>query len=197
MRIVVSQFISLDGVTQAPGGAEEDTDGGFRHGGWSGQFFDADVIGAAWSALAERSDALLEGRRTWQVSAEAWPGQSGDPFSDWINTVQKYVVTDTLADADVAAWTPTTIIRPADLEAEVSAMRERGGGDVTVLGSSAVVRALMSADLVDELQLILEPIVLGGGKSIFPYDAEDRVLELISATTASTGVQVCNYARAR
>ena len=197
MRVVVSEFISLDGITQAPGGPDEDTDGGFRHGGWSGQFFEEEVIGAAWGALAERSDALLEGRRTWQISGPAWSGQSGDPFSDWINGVQKYVVSDTLTEADTAAWTPTTIIRPANLVAEVSAMRERSGGDITVLGSSAVVRALMAADLVDELQLILEPIVLGGGKSIFPYDTEARVFELVSTTTASTGVQVCNYVRAR
>ncbi len=197
MRIVVSEFMSLDGITQAPGGAGEDTDGDFRHGGWSGQFFDPEVVGDAWTRLAERSDALLEGRRTWQISGPAWSGQSGDPFSDWINRVQKYVVTGTLTDADTAAWTPTTIIRPADLVGAVSAMRERSGGDVTVLGSSAVVRALMAADLVDALQLILEPIVLGGGKSIFPYDTEARVFELVSATTASTGVQVCNYARVR
>jgi dihydrofolate reductase len=197
MRIVVSEFISLDGITQAPGGPNEDTDGGFRHGGWSGQFFDPEVVGAAWTTLAERSDALLEGRRTWQVSGPAWSGQSGDPFSDWINRVQKYVVSSTLTDADTAAWKPTTIIRPDDLVTAVSAMRERSGGDVTVLGSSAVVRALMAADLVDELQLILEPIVLGGGKSIFPDDNEARVFELVSATTAGTGVQVCTYARVR
>ena len=135
MRVVVSEFISLDGITQAPGGPEEDTDGGFRHGGWSGQFFEEDVIGAAWGALAERSDALLEGWRTWQISGPAWSGQSGDPFSDWINGVQKYVVSDTLTEADTAAWTPTTIIRPANLVAEVSATRERSGGDITVLGS--------------------------------------------------------------
>ncbi len=101
------EFISLDGITQAPGGPDEDTDGGFRHGGWSGQFFEEEVIGAAWGALAERSDALLEGRRTWQISGPAWSGQSGDPFSDWINGVQKYVVSDTLTEADTAAWTPT------------------------------------------------------------------------------------------
>lgn len=197
MQIIVSEFISLDGVTQAPGGAEEDTDGRFRHGGWSAPFFDPDVIGNAWDALAKRSDALLEGRRTWSVSAQAWPAQSGDPFADWINSVQKYVVSDTLTAADLDAWAPTEIIRGDDLLSTVSSWKERAGGDVTVLGSSAVVRALMVADLVDELVLIVEPIILGGGKSIFPYDGKAKVFKLVSASTAKTGVQVCHYARTR
>src|SRR5436190_7776324 len=90
MRIVISEFISLDGVVQAPGGAEEDTDGGFEHGGWSMPFFDPEVMGPAIGEAAERSDALLYGRRTWQVMAGAWPARAGDPFADWINGVQKY-----------------------------------------------------------------------------------------------------------
>ena len=112
MRIVISEFISLDGVVQAPGGAEEDTEGGFKHGGWSMPFFDPDVMGAVVEGFAERNEVLLQGRRTYQVSAEAWPGRTGG-FADWINAAQKYVVTDTLTDDDVSVWTPTTIIRVA------------------------------------------------------------------------------------
>jgi dihydrofolate reductase len=97
MRIVISEFISLDGVVQAPGGREEDTDGGFRHGGWSMRFFDPEVMGAAIDEGAKRTDALLQGRRTWQVMADAWPNRAGDPFADWMNSVQKYVVSDLLA----------------------------------------------------------------------------------------------------
>jgi dihydrofolate reductase len=197
MQIIVSEFISLDGITQAPGAPDEDAEGGFRHGGWSAPFFDPDVVGGAWNDLAKRSEALLEGRRTWTVSAAAWSVQSGDPFADWINSVQKYVVSDTLADADLSAWPPTTIVRGADLLGTVASWRERAGGDVTVLGSSAVVRTLMAADLVDELVLIVEPIILGGGKSIFPYDSEARVFDLVSTTTSETGAQVCHFARAR
>jgi dihydrofolate reductase len=196
MRIVISEFISLDGVVQAPGGRDEDRDGGFQHGGWSMRFFDPEVMGSAWNELAERSDALLEGRRTWQVSAGAWSKQSGDPFADWINSVQKYVVSDTLSDADLT-WKPTTIIRGADLVKEVAALREQSGRDVTVIGSPSVVRALLAADLVDELALMIEPIVLGGGTTIFPDDGEARAFELTSVTTASTGVQVSRYQRAR
>ena len=196
MRIVISEFISLDGVVQAPGGRNEDQDGGFRHGGWSMRYFDPEVMGPAIDEMSSRTDALLQGRRTWQVMAGAWPDRAGDPFADWMNSVQKYVVSNTLSDADLT-WKPTTIIPGADLVKEVSALRDRPGGDINVMGSASVVRALMAADLVDELALMIEPIVLGGGKGIFPGDGEARTFELTSATTAGTGVQVCRYQRAR
>src|SRR3954452_11766347 len=195
MRIVISEFISLDGVIQAPGGAEEDTDGGFRHGGWSMPFFDPEVMGGFIGRASEQTDALLQGRRTWQVMAGAWPDRSGDPFADWMNSVPKYVVSDTLSDDDLN-WKPTTIIRGADLVKDISALREKPGGYVSVMGSATLVRALLAADLVDELALMIEPIVLGGGKTIFPIDGLARTFELKSSTTANTGVQICHYQRA-
>ncbi len=194
MKIVISEFISLDGVVQAPGGPGEDTDGGFRHGGWSMRFFDPEVMGAAIDELSERTDALLQGRHTWQVMAGAWPDRAGDPFADWMNSVQKYVVSDTLSDADVT-WKPTTIIRGADLVKEVSALRDQPGGYVNVMGSASVARTLLAADLVDELALMIEPIMLGGGKTIFPGDGEARAFELTSVTQAKTGVLICSYRR--
>jgi len=196
MRIVASEFISLDGVVQAPGGAEEDTDGGFRHGGWSMPSFDPEIMGASIDEVSQRTDALLFGRRTWQVMAGAWPDRDSDPFTDWINSVEKHVVSNTLAEADLT-WAPTSLIRGDDLVAGVTALRERPGGDVNVMGSSELVRTLLEADLVDELNLMIEPIILGGGKGIFPTDGEARPFELVSAVTASTGVQVCRYQRAR
>src|SRR3954465_15011356 len=138
MRIVVSEFISLDGVVQAPGGSEEDTSGGFRHGGWSHQFFDPEVMGPVIAEFAVRSDVLLQGRRTYQVSAAAWPERAGDPFADWINNTQKYVVSDTLNAADLT-WNPTTIIPGADLVKQVSALRSQTGGDIYVYGSLSLV----------------------------------------------------------
>jgi dihydrofolate reductase len=197
MRIVISEFISIDGVVQAPGGAEEDTDGSFRHGGWSMPYFDPEIMGAAIGEASERTDALLQGRRTWQVMAGAWPDRAGDPFADWMNSVQKYVVSDTLAEAEAAAWAPTTIIRGDNLVRELSARREQPGGDISVMGSATLVRSLLTADLVDELTLMIEPIVLGGGKSIFPADGEARPFNLVWTTTAKTGVQICRYHRAR
>ncbi|MGH7856226.1 MAG: dihydrofolate reductase family protein [Candidatus Binatia bacterium] len=196
MRTLITEFISLDGVVQAPGGPKEDTDGGFRHGGWSMRYFDPDVMGATFDELSRQSDALLQGRRTYQVSASAWPNRSGDPFADWINGVQKYVLSDTLTEADIT-WHPTTIIPGADLVREVSGLRERPGGYIYVYGSPSMVRALLAADLVDELLLSIEPVVLGGGKTIFPNNGEALPFKLVSAATAKTGVQVCRYERAR
>ena len=192
MRVLVSEFMSLDGVVQAPGGKDEDTSGGFRHGGWSFEFFDPDVMGAVVDEYARRSEVLLQGRRTYQVSAAAWPQRGGDPFSDWINRAQKYVVSDTLSESDLT-WTPTTIIRPKELAEKVSALREQSGGDIYIYGSLTVVRALLAEGLVDELVLMIEPITLGGGKTLFPSDGEARKFELISAQTAKTGVQICRY----
>ncbi|MGH9264692.1 MAG: dihydrofolate reductase family protein [Acidimicrobiales bacterium] len=196
MRIVISEFISLDGVVQAPGGRKEDTDGGFQHGGWSMRYFDPDVMGSSIDEVAKRTDALLFGRRTWQVMAGAWPKRAGDPFADWMNSVEKHVVSDTLSEADLT-WAPTSLIRGADLGPTVHALRERPGGDVNVMGSARLARTLLEADLVDELNLMIEPIALGGGKSIFPTDGAARRFELVSAVTAGTGVQVCRYHRAR
>ena len=152
MRVLVSEFMSLDGVVQAPGGKEEDTSGGFRHGGWSFEFFDPEVMGAVVDEYAQRSEVLLQGRRTYQVSAEAWPERGGDPFSDWINGAQKYVVSDTLSEADLT-WTPTTIIRGNQLVEKVSELREQPGGDIYIYGSLSVVRTLLKEGLVDELAL--------------------------------------------
>ena len=196
MRIVISEFISLDGVVQAPGGAEEDTDGGFRHGGWSMPFFDPEAMGSAIGEISGRTEAILQGRRTFQVMAEAWPERAGDPFADWMNSVQKYVVSDTLSDADIT-WRPTTIIRLADLVKDLSALRDQPGGYLSVMGSATLSRALLAADLADELLLMIEPIVLGGGKRIWPDDGDARPFELLSTKTAATGVQICHYQRAR
>jgi len=196
MRIVVSEFISLDGVVQAPGGPDEDRDGGFEHGGWSMPYFDVEIMGSAIDETSQRTDVLLFGRRTWQVMAAWWPKADKDPFTDWINSVEKHVVSDTLSEDDLT-WDPTTLIRGADLTTAVNALRERPGNDVNVMGSSKLVTTLLQADLVDELNLMIEPIALGGGKGIFPTDGAARPFELVSATTAKTGVLVCRYQRTR
>jgi dihydrofolate reductase len=192
MRVVVGEFMSLDGVLQAPGGPDEDPSGGFRHGGWSGPFFDPEVMGQMIGQIAQRGGPLLQGRRTYQVSASAWPNRGGDPFADWINATQKYVVSDTLAESDIT-WKPTTIIRGAELIDTVTALRAKPGGDIYIYGSLTLVRSLLVAGLVDELVLMIEPITLGGGKTLFPTDGEARTFELLSATTTGTGVLVCRY----
>jgi dihydrofolate reductase len=192
MRIVIVEFISLDGVVQAPGGPEEDVDGGFAHGGWSHPFFDTEVVGGAFDDALGKAEALLFGRRTWQTMAAAWPERAGDPFADRMNAIRKYVVSSTLGD-DELIWDNTTRI-PGDEAVDRSAeLREREGGDLLVMGSPTLARSLLGAGLVDELRLMIEPVLLGGGKTIFPQDGTLHTLELISVTTSGTGVQVCTY----
>ncbi|HEY3004686.1 MAG TPA: dihydrofolate reductase family protein [Kribbellaceae bacterium] len=191
MRITVTEFISLDGVVQAPGGAEEDTDGGFAHGGWSHPFFDPEVVGGAWDDALSTADALLFGRRTWQTMAAAWPERAGDPFADRMNAIPKYVVSESLAD-DELTWN-TTRIPGADAVARLRELRATDGGDLAVMGSPALVRTLLSEGLVDELRLIVMPVVLGGGKTIFPGDGALRAFELVSTATNAAGTNVCTY----
>ncbi|KAA3656108.1 MAG: dihydrofolate reductase [Calditrichaeota bacterium] len=196
MKTLITEFISLDGVIQAPGGASEDTDGGFSHGGWSMKYFDPVVMGGMYAELAAKSDVLLQGRRTYQVSADTWPSRSGDPFTDWINRVQKYVVSDTLTEKDTI-WNPTTIIRGTDFLKTVNELCARPGGYIYVYGSAMMVRSLLAADLVDELLLTIEPIILGGGKTIFAENGKMIPFTLESTVKAGTGAQVCRYMRER
>jgi len=192
MRIVVYEFMSLDGVVQAPGGPGEDDDGGFAHGGWSAQYFDVDVMGKAIDASMNDAEALLFGRRTWQGMAAAWPGRAGDPFADRMNAIQKYVVSSTLTENDLT-WNNSTLLDGGGAVSEIAALRDRDGGDVIVWGSPTLVRTLLSEGLVDELNLMIEPILLGGGKRIFPEDGAARPLELVGSVTAGTGVLVTTY----
>ncbi|MFJ2514903.1 dihydrofolate reductase family protein [Streptomyces griseoviridis] len=192
MRFVVSEFMSLDGVVQAPGGPEEDTDGGFAHGGWSHPYFDPEVVGGAFAAGLQQASALLYGRRTYLTMAAAWPERAGDPFADLLNGLPKYVVTDTLGDAELT-WQNTTRIAGGEALARIRELRAAEGGDLAMMGSPTLVRALLAAGLVDELQLIVMPVLLGGGKSIFPADGAKRPFDLVSTTTGKTGVQVCVY----
>ena len=191
MRVVVNEFMSLDGVVQAPGGAEEDTDGGFAHGGWSIPYFDPDVMGPAISEGMATADGLLFGRRTWQGMAAAWPERAGDPYADQMNEIKKYVASRTLTQDDLS-WN-STLLSSADALGDIAALRRQPGGDLQVWGSVSLVKAMLGAGLVDELLLMIEPIILGGGKGIFPTDGTARPMELVKSFTTGTGVQVCTY----
>lgn len=192
MRIVITEFISLDGVVQAPGGPEEDTDGGFAHGGWTHPFFDPEVVGGAFDDALSGAKALLFGRRTWQTMAGAWPERAGDPFADRMNALPKYVVSRTLGD-DELSWENTRRIPGEEAVAAIRQLRATDDGDLLVMGSPTLVRTLLAEGLVDELRLMVMPVLLGGGKSIFPDGGGLQTLELVSAVTSPTGVQVCTY----
>ena len=196
MRIIISEFMSLDGVVQAPGGAEEDTDGGFAHGGWSMPYFDVETMGPAIAEAMAGTEALLFGRRTWQTMAAAWPERAGDPFADRMNEIPKYVASRTLT-ADDLTWPGTTLLPADDALGAVRGLRARDGGGLQVMGSPSLARQLVEHDLVDEYRLMIEPVLLGGGKRLFPDDGRARPLELVSTTTAPTGVLICAYRRAR
>jgi dihydrofolate reductase len=192
MRIVLSDFISLDGVVQAPGGQNEDTNGGFAHGGWSMPYFDVDAMGPVLGEVMQQTDALLFGRRTWETMAAAWPERAGDPFADQMNAIPKYVASRTLTQDDLH-WTNSTLLPADDLIGAVQRLREQNGRDIQVMGSPTLARTLIEHGLVDEYRLMIEPIVLGGGKRLFPDDGNARPLELVSTTTSSTGVHICTY----
>jgi dihydrofolate reductase len=196
MRVVLIDFMSLDGVIQAPGGPEEDPDGGFQHGGWSHRYFDPEVMGAYVDEALRASDALLFGRRTWQGMAAAWPGRAGDPFADRMNAVTKYVASRTLSEADLTTWNNSHLLPPDDAVGAVAKLKTQDGGNIQVWGSATLAQDLITNDLVDDLDLLIEPVVLGGGKRLFPEDGALRDFEFVSATTAKTGVQICKYKKA-
>ncbi len=191
MQIILSDFMSLDGVVQAPGGPKEDTDGGFAHGGWSMPYFDPEM-GSAIDDVMERTEALLFGRRTWQTMAAAWPERGGDPFADRINEMRKYVASRTLTQEDLT-WSGSTLLPADDAIGAVRELRAREGGALQVWGSASLATQLIQHDLVDEYRLMIEPVLLGGGKRIFPGDGRARPLRLVSTSATATGVLVCTY----
>ncbi len=196
MQIIVTDFMSLDGVVQAPGGPGEDTDGGFAHGGWSGTYFDVEVMGPAIDEALNQSDALLFGRRTWQGMAAAWPERAGDPFADRMNEIPKYVASRTLTQDDLT-WSGSQLLPADDAIGAIRELRGQDGKYLQIWGSSQLARQLVEADLVDEYMFMVMPVLLGGGKRVFPDDGRARHLELVSVTPGSTGVLVCRYRPAK
>jgi dihydrofolate reductase len=192
MQLILSDFISLDGVVQAPGGRNEDTDGGFTHGGWSMRYFDPETMGPVIGEVMATTEALLFGRRTWQTMAAAWSGRVGDPFADRMNEIPKYVASRTLTQDDLT-WSNSTLLPADDAIGAVRELRARDGKALQVMGSPSLAAQLIQHDLVDEYRLMIEPILLGDGKRLFPHDGQARPLELVSTTTTRTGVLMCTY----
>jgi dihydrofolate reductase len=185
-KLIVSEFISLDGVIQAPGGKDEDRDGGFEHGGWTWKYWHDD-IGVTFTDFMKDADALLLGRRTYVIHADAFaPNPAEDPFGE----VKKYVVSRTLENPK---WRDTTVIRD-DPMAAVRALKAESGKNIVTDGSSQLVQALLRNDLVDELHLLVYPVTLGGGKRILP-DGLHKTFTLKSARSYPTGVVGLHYVR--
>jgi dihydrofolate reductase len=188
-KIIVSEFVSLDGVMQAPGGVDEDMDGGFKYGGWTGPYWHDD-IGANFMQEMTKCDTFLLGRKTWQTHGDAFePMPVGDPFGDIMNNMKKHVVSTTLKSAD--AWRNSTLINKNVLD-EIRKLKEGPGKDIYVDGSSVLVHTLAGHGLVDEYNLIVFPILLGGGKKVFP-DGFHAGLKLIETKTFPSGVVLMRY----
>ncbi|HZC07379.1 MAG TPA: dihydrofolate reductase family protein [Ktedonobacterales bacterium] len=188
-KIVVSEFMSLDGVMQAPGGANEDTDGGFAHGGWTIPYWH-DEIGAAFFRMMGETDAFLLGRKTWQVHGGVFEHMApGDPFGDLMNSMPKYVVSNTLASA--GAWRNSTLLS-GDVITQVRALKDQPGKDIAIDGSSVLIHALAQHNLIDEYHLMVYPVVLGGGKRVFP-DGLRLNLQLVEARPVPSGVTLTHY----
>jgi dihydrofolate reductase len=191
-KLIVSEFVTLDGVMQAPGGKDEDTDGVFEHGGWTLPYWH-DAIGETFGAMMKDTDALLLGRRTYVTHAEAFePMPPGDKFGDMMNAPKKYVVSRTL---ERPTWRDTTIIRENVIES-VRALKAQPGKNILTDGSSQLVHALLAHDLVDELHLLVYPLTLGSGKRVLPNGVH-ATFALKSARPYPTGVVGLHYVRQR
>ena len=189
-KIIVSEFISLDGVIQAPGGKDENRDGGFEYGGWTWPYWH-DEMGKAFFALMANVDAILLGRRTYVTHAEAFePMAPGDPFGDLMNAPKHYVVSKTLKEPK---WRNTTFIRDNVTES-IRALKSEAGKDIVTDGSSQLVHAMLEHDLVDELHLFVFPITLGSGKRLLP-EGVHATFGLKAATPYPTGVVGLHYTR--
>ena len=187
-KIIVSEFVSLDGVMQAPGGAEEDTEGGFTHGGWTLSYWHDDIGTHLFQAIGE-CDTLLLGRKTWQTHGDAFePMAAGDPNNPF-GDMQKVVVSTTLTSTN--AWSNSTLINQNVVE-EVRKLKDQPSKNIYVDGSSVLVHTLAQHDLVDEYSLLVYPLVLGSGKRVFP-DGLRANLKLIESKTFPSGVVLMRY----
>jgi dihydrofolate reductase len=185
-KIVVTEFVSLDGVMEDPGGSEN-----FEYGGWAFEFNRGEDGDKFKLDEAMDSEALLLGRVTYEGFAEAWPSRDGE-FADKFNQMPKYVVSSTLKDPD---WNNTTVLG-GDLVEEVSKLKQEAGGEVVVHGSAQLAQALVEHDLVDELRLMVFPVVLGSGKRLFGDTSDKKALRLADSKTVGDGVAILVYERA-
>jgi dihydrofolate reductase len=182
-RIVITEFVSLDGVVEDPGGSES-----FKYGGWSFEFARGDEGDQFKVDETRNSTALLLGRVTYEGFADAWPQREGE-FADLFNSMPKYVVSSTLTDPE---WTNSTVL-DGDVVAEVSKLRDGPDGDIVVHGSAQLAQTLIEHDLVDELRLMVFPVVLGTGKRLFGDPGDKKTLKLVDSKVVGDGVLILTY----
>jgi dihydrofolate reductase len=194
-RVIVQEWVSLDGVVQAPGSPNEDKSGGFKHGGWHLPYFDD--MSRNWVVEnLTNAGGFLFGRRTYENFAGHWPNASAaeQVLAQPLNTKPKYVASTTLAEP--LAWKNSTLLK-GQVPAAVAALKKQDGGDLLVIGSPKLVQSLLDFDLVDELRMMIDPTVVGGGKRIFVDDGALRPLRLVDSKVTTTGAIIATYAPAR
>ncbi|QXJ22658.1 dihydrofolate reductase family protein [Actinomadura graeca] len=190
-NLLVTAFVSLDGVMQAPGGADEDRDGGFGHGGWAVPFFEPEMI-KLMGGLTARAGALLLGRGTYEVFAATWPlAEAGDPIAAKLNGIPKYVASRTLKSVE---WQNSTLLTGDTAEA-VRGLKEEEGGEIQVHGSAGLIQTLLRHDLVDEFHVLVFPVLIGSGKRLFGDGTVPARLRHAGTTTSGTGVVISTYTR--
>jgi dihydrofolate reductase len=193
-KVIVEEFMSLDGVVQAPGGEDEDTTGGFEHGGWHMRYMDESAQKRVLEGIMEAGGFIL-GRRTYEIFAAYWPNapEEEQVIAEPLNTKPKYVASRTLSDP--LEWQNSTVLQGDAAEA-VAALKEGDGAHLHVIGSTELVQTLLEHGLVDELRLMIDPIMLGGGKRIFRDDGSLRPLRLVDSEVTTTGAVLATYAAA-
>jgi dihydrofolate reductase len=194
-KVIADEWLTLDGVIQAPGQPDEDPSGGFQHGGWHVGYFD-DLAQRQVVDSVVNAGGFLLGRRTYEIFAAHWPNASEEEqvLAEPLNTKPKYVATRTLAEP--LAWQNSTVLQ-GDVADAVAALKREDGEDLHVIGSSQLVQTLVERDLIDEFQVMIDPVVVGGGKRLFRDDGVRRPLRLVDSQVTTTGVIIATYASAK
>lgn len=188
-KVIVNTNLTLDGVMQAPGRPDEDTRGGFERGGWAAPYFDKVMGGAAAEGMA-KMPSLLFGRRTYEDFYSVWPKRTDNPFTEFMNNVQKYVASRTLEEP--LPWGNSTLLK-GDAATTVAALKRQPGNDLIVFGGGEFVQSLTRHNLVDEYTLSIHPLILGSGRRLFPEASPFATFRLVNTKTTTTGVVIATY----
>ena len=188
-RIVVFMSVTLDGVMQAPARPDEDSRGGFQHGGWAVPYSDSSMAAAAGESMATTGGIIL-GRRTYEDFYSVWPKRTDNPYTEVLNNAQKYVASRTLKEP--LPWVNSTLLK-GDAAQGVARLKGQPGKDLVILGSGELVRSLMRSNLIDQYILLIHPLLLGSGQRLFPDDGSPQALRLVDSKTTTTGVVIATY----
>ena len=185
-KVVVLTNLTLDGVMQGPARPDEDRRGGFEHGGWAAPYAAMEATGNTFASAG----ALLFGRRTYENFYAVWPKQTNSPYTEFLNTIPKYVASTTLKEP--LPWSNSTLLK-GDAAQAVSQLKEQPGKDLLIMGSGELIQSLMRANLIDDYVLLIHPLVLGSGRRLFPDGGAAATLRLVATSTTDKGIVIATY----